>query len=643
MGHRFIDNSDLSSNPQTNTAVSPVIFANPWGLLGLLSLPIILVVHLFQRRFPPLAVAGLHLWGVEAEVREAGRKRDRLPITLSLILELFAALLLTLALSQPRVGSAGTTTHLVVVLDDSASMQTATADGTTLRDAAIDGLEQRFKTLGPGSVVTLILTGRRPVMLAGPAVRWSDAREKLANWKPTLPRHDFHAAWDLAAQFAGESGQLLFLTDRLPDEAVPIPKAMEVVSVGSPAENLAFTAARWNLKPVESADAQGVVGYRGEIFLRVNNFSASSSNVTITAETADNQTVFDRQLTIAAGQAESVTARIPGGVGEISVRLASDSDALSTDSQLILVEPAAKPINVAITLPDSSLAYRQVDRVLRILPHVRRVPVRSAHLLISPAGRRLPSQEGLWWLGIGPFTNTAKAKKAAKTPSERHPFVIEKRHPLLDDVTLDGVKWGGVQPMKFSGTPLVSAGPYTLLSRLKATQSVAYLMNIDLGKSTITDTADWPILLQNLIDMRRAARPGLNRWNFRRGEEIRFRPPKDTNGDDLELTLVHDNKTQAVAPGRVIHLPTLQHSGIYELRNGQSRIGRFAVNFVDQQESDLRALAAGKRLAVDEPPTDSFLLDEPHSWLILAAIAAIVLVLLSNWHTLQPPQSDSAK
>eukprot|EP00913_Durusdinium_trenchii_P028484 g26712.t1 len=616
--------------------MTPFVFANPWGLLGLLSLPAIVAVHLFQRRFPPLRVSGLHLWGIEEEIRQAGRKRERLPITLSLILELLAALILTLALSQPRLGAAGMTTHLVVVLDDSASMQSVDTDDVSFRDTAIEHLKQRFQSLEPGSVVTLILTGRRPVMLAGPAVPWETAREKLAQWKPSAPRHDFHSAWDLAAQFAGESGQLLFLTDQVPDEAVPVPKAMEVVSLGRSSENIAFTAARWTVKPVENPNNGGVIGYRGEIFLRVNNFGTSSASVAVTATTPDKQNVFDRNLTIAAGGAESVTAIVPGGVGEIQVQIVAQPDALKLDSRLTLVEPAVKTVNVAVTLPPKSAAYRQIDRVLRILPHIRRVAPEAAQLLIGPAGTLPPSREDLWWLGIGPIVNTPKAKKAAVTPSETHPFVIEKRHPLMDDITLDGVKWGGVQPMKFSGTPLVSAGPHTLIARLKGTQTVAYVMNIDLERTTITDTADWPILLQNLIDLHREALPGLNRWNFRRDEEIRFRPPKKPDGDDIELTLVHNDETQPVPTGRVIHLPSLLNTGVYELRGEEKTIGRFAVNFLDQKESNLTSLSAGNRPPTTEAPADGFLLDEPHSWLILAGIGVIVALLLLNWYSLEP-------
>ena len=191
-------------------------FANPWGLLALLSLPAIAAIHLYHRRFPRLEIAGLHLWGVESQVRTAGRRLDRLPITATLLLELLAALLLSLVLSLPKLHSSDSVQHLVVVLDNSASMSTRIDDDRTLRDAAVKELERRVEIMPRHSVVTVILTGRRPVLLAGPAADWATAKSALASWRPSAPRHEFHGAWDLASQLADASGRLLFLTDRLP-------------------------------------------------------------------------------------------------------------------------------------------------------------------------------------------------------------------------------------------------------------------------------------------------------------------------------------------------------------------------------------------------------------------------------------------
>ena len=105
-------------------------FVNPWGLLALLAVPAIIVIHLYQRRFPTLVVTGLHLWSVETRPSLPGRRREKLPVSTSLILECLAATLLALLLAGPRIGEANRVPHLVVVLDDSASMSARRVDGT---------------------------------------------------------------------------------------------------------------------------------------------------------------------------------------------------------------------------------------------------------------------------------------------------------------------------------------------------------------------------------------------------------------------------------------------------------------------------------------------------------------------------------
>ncbi|MBO13612.1 MAG: hypothetical protein CMJ68_23030, partial [Planctomycetaceae bacterium] len=140
-------------------------FANPWGLLALVALPAIAAIHLFHRHYPRLDVSGLHLWGVAQKTHSPGRRRERLPITASLILELLAALILALALSRPQVDSVNRSVHLVVVLDGSASMSarrlTSGGDMKTFGELAVAELQDRVDGLPSGSVVTLVESGRR--------------------------------------------------------------------------------------------------------------------------------------------------------------------------------------------------------------------------------------------------------------------------------------------------------------------------------------------------------------------------------------------------------------------------------------------------------------------------------------------------
>ena len=73
----------------------------------------------------------------------------------------------------------------------------------------------------------------------------------------------------------------------------------------------------------------------------------------------------------------------------------------------------------------------------------------------------------------------------------------------------------------------------------------------------------------------------MRRWNYRLNEEITFRlDAADRAGSD-RLTLVFDGKTQPLARAPVVEIPPLQQAGIYEVREADRSLGRFAVNFHD--------------------------------------------------------------
>jgi hypothetical protein len=160
-------------------------------------------------------------------------------------------------------------------------------------------------------------------------------------------------------------------------------------------------------------------------------------------------------------------------------------------------------------------------------------------------------------------------------------------------------------------------------------------LNLDFARSNLAESPDWPILVKNLVEICRDGLPGLKRWNYRLNEEITFRPDSaDRSGGGDRLTLAFGGKTQPLARGPVVEIPPLQQTGIYEVRDGDRSIGRFAVNFHDPVESNLSTLGPGLRDAVSEPPTLGYRLDDPFSWLIAAGIAIILAAVLVDWFVL---------
>lgn len=597
--------------------------ANPWGLLALAAVPAIIVIHLYRRRYPLMVVAGLHLWTSETRQDLAGRRRETLPVTASLLLELLAALLLAFLLSEPHFGALSNKVHLVAVLDDSASMSAGPAGAgvPSFRDAAIAELERRATNLPRGSVLTLILSGNRPTMLAGPAVPWVDAKASLETWRPQAPRHSFESAWDLGLQLVEKSGELLFVTDHLPDEK-ETPEKLECVSVGRRLDNLAISAARWTFDSAART---------GQIYLRIQNHSRRPMNFEIVGR-AGQSAVFRRSASLPEQGASAIEAEVPGGLRQITVELAAADDSLATDNRVELVEPQVRMVTAAIDVPQADAA-RAILRVLDALPDVELRESESANLVFAPADALPESNPRRWWVGIGPLSRAEGALAAAKDIAG--PYVLDKQQPLLEGVVLGGVVWGGVQPISFDVTPLVSSGNFALLSRLNGTRTVGFVFNIDLARSNLPDSPDWPILLTNLIELRRESLPGLARWNYRLGESVRFRlfeGDGEASAGANPLTLFHTGKPRkTLARVNLVELPPLEETGVYEIRDGESVFGRFAVNFFDAEESDLRGLVPGRRAAKSQAAVGTIALDSSSSWIVVLALLVILGAILGDW------------
>ena len=84
-------------------------------------------------------------------------------------------------------------------------------------------------------------------------------------------------------------------------------------------------------------------------------------------------------------------------------------------------------------------------------------------------------------------------------------------------------------------------------------------------------------------------------------------------------------------------MPAPAESGVYVVKDGENLVGRFAVNFFDAEESDLRNLFPGHRAAKDGKGPSSISLDNPYSWVILAALLLILGVIFADWFVLKRP------
>jgi hypothetical protein len=328
---------------------------------------------------------------------------------------------------------------------------------------------------------------------------------------------------------------------------------------------------------------------------------------------------------------------VSGGLGRLYITISSPDDGLATDNEVVLVEPAVRTVTIHNTLPTDSQEAELTARVLSAISDWQPGPANDAHLWITPAGELPPPREDLWWLGIGPIDPSEEARSAARALAG--PYVIEKQNILMDGVVLGGVVWGGVQPLELEMVPIISSGSTVLMGQLVGTETLGYLMNIDVAASNLGESPDWPILLVNFIENRREALPGLRRWNYRLNEAVGLRIDPPATDDPVDLQLVEPDGTRRTLirdRNHIVEVTRLDQTGVYRIEEGEQLHGVFAVNFFDPEESTLTSLAPGRHRPTETWEPTRIALDNPYSWLMVLAILLILGSILYDWYVLRP-------
>jgi hypothetical protein len=415
---------------------------------------------------------------------------------------------------------------------------------------------------------------------------------------------------------------------------------MEVVAVGTPLTNVGITSANWSLNVAKG---------EGLIFVQLRNHESRSTKVVVTGsletEPGKRREVFRRDVTLSADGTSSLDVPVPGGLGRLTVAVDAPGDGLIVDNVVELIEPKVKTVKVAI----ESLAGRTrqlFERALKAVPNVQLSKSDEADLVIAPVSALPTASTRAWWFGVGPISATEADRKQARNLVG--PYLLDRRHPLLQGITLAGVIWGGVQPVTFDVVPLVSAGQFPLLSQWNRRRGFVGVLNIDLERSNLGETPDWPILIQNLVEMRRTDLPGLQRWNYHLGEEVQFRLFEDESEavarrtGPLELRKEGSSASKSMLRTGLIELPEQLETGVYTVRDGENEIGRFAVNFQDVEESNLRELNSGVRSPSETVSRRDVRVDTPYTWALFICLLLITIILIANWRELGQGQKVRA-
>ncbi|CAN0554627.1 unnamed protein product, partial [Laminaria digitata] len=207
-----------------------LVFAQPWGALGLIAGAVVILVHLLRQRPKEVPVTTLFLLQVVAPRDQQGRRVEQISRWWLLLLRLLMVLLATWLLVQPRWPSESRAVRMAIVLDASASMSAFEA-------SVKEGLRETVRTwVGDQDLQLSVLSSsaQRPPLAQGDVGALQDG---LLAWNPNLGTHDVSAALSTARRAVGAGGVVVFVTDH----EQPPRDSVLTLAFGRPEANVGLT------------------------------------------------------------------------------------------------------------------------------------------------------------------------------------------------------------------------------------------------------------------------------------------------------------------------------------------------------------------------------------------------------------------
>lgn len=562
----------------------PTFFANPWGLLGLLAIPAILIIHMLREKSRKVRVSTLFLLPPLAPRTPRGRALHFIQNSWPLWLQLLCALLCTWLLADPRWVRANSFQSVAVILDSTASMS-ASRDRVLAELPAVLRKEARSASRTEWVISTSAAPGLS--LYRGGGLR--DALAALDRWQPLHPRLDPAPAFANALANARGQGIILFVTDEQPES---LPAGVTLLAFGKPIDNVGFAGVR-SWRDSDGAHWEAIVKNAGA--------TPQERNWTFETESLKSRPQIVR---LAPGQMETINGPFPGNERHLRVRLTPDAFPLDDELPLVAVEP--KPLKVAIAAPRELTAL--FEKVIKTIPAAMRTDqAADADVVVSTAAA----------------TGQSAIVLSGKIVSEGPPAgaIVTESHPLMDGLVWDGLLSQGPGPLVPGprDQTLLWQGekPLIVLSRTGGVQQLMF--NFDLATSNAARLPAFVLLAGRFLAGVREAKAVHFAENFECGQWL----PIPAAG----ATLVVGTERVQPLPGGLLRAPL--RAGFFNVQAKGAEVLDAACHFGDPREADFKNAVSNT-------------LDETHSAAIrqlnslpdpLAAIWLVVIAaaLVGSW------------
>ena len=597
----------------------------PLGLLGLLSLPAIVLLHLLHERNRRAVVPSLAQWRwLERQVR--GPRMRRPPITPILLLQLAAAALLSLALARPRLdvlAGPAVLERLIIIVDTSTSMAATDLNPSRLgRAKSLAGL--RLAGLGENDSVVLITTGPHPHTAADSLnLGLTGVLAELAALEPAGVGQDWQAALALAsaAVLPDRRNSIVIYTDAafaFPAEleTVAYPVAIEWERLGAPQPNQAVVTL--SARPTGSGGVQ--------VFARLANFGGTAADRPVTLLT-DGELFDTHAVRLTAGGTLGQVWTLPPGVSAVELFL-SLGDVLPADdgAALGLLDP--RPVDAVLVTALDDAVGRALTSIpglsLQVIAPEDYVPFDAHELTVFDGWLPDVWPSGGVLIFNPPPDNTLLPVRGVDRPVNVSPGA---REGLLNDVDLEHVTFGLTALLDspdWLAPALTDSGGLPLIWRGVTGATRVVVFSFYLADTNIARRASFPVLAANAVT---EVLPPTLPASLPHGSPLPLPPPEVFR--DLVVT-DPAGQQHALGPSRPRTFDLTRLPGLYQvsssLPTGQTWRAVVGVNAGALEEGDLR-LQADPSFSIVERPFAAGPSEGLELWPLLAALVGLVMLV----------------
>ena len=437
-----------------------------WALLALAPLTLVYLIKVRPRR---RRTSAWFLWQGVFQERRAASWLQKLRDWLSLLLLALAFLLLVLALARPVFRRGPSAERLVMIVDNSLSMNAAGR-----LDEARRAAMAMARSLPAGGRASVFSLGGELVSAAG----FTASRRELTRGLDTITGTD--APFNVTAlhAFSGTTGsnrthRVVLFTDGCFEGADRLPEGIELVRIGRPADNAGITA----------FDVQRMPGSHRPVGVFFRIFSGAQETIEADAVLSGENPVDVRRVypvEIKPGLNDPVIDELPDGeAGRWMLTLEMD-DALDRDNTAYAVVPEADPVRVAVHAPETAVfwklcveAFGEGVTGLVLDDAAPDLVLCRGAIGTAPAKRSAvfaPAGESLFWRSISGEAFEAAAR------------VVLPDHPLARYADLDGVVLSGVRRVEPPAQAVVVAETddgIPLIYQTSSGEASAFVFNFD--------------------------------------------------------------------------------------------------------------------------------------------------------------------